>query len=108
MLHTYKDTMTGCLYRNTTELLLLVLGMTTPLHSLPFHTYSPLATASLVKSTWCFLYENDLELGHDINIPPQRLHDQTLMEAFRENVVGQEDFLLYKQMSVIPSCISSV
>ncbi len=108
MLHTYKDMTTGCLYRNTTELLLLELGMTIPLHSLPFNSYSPLATNSLVKSIWCFLYENNLELRHDINILPQRLNDQVLMEVFWEKVVGQEDLLSINKMSVIPSCISSV
>jgi hypothetical protein len=62
LLHTYKDTTTGHLYRNTTENLLLEVGMKDALQSLSFPKYSNSATNSLIKSTWEFLYENNLEM----------------------------------------------
>ncbi len=87
----------SCLYHLVPCTRRYELGMTTPLHRVPFHTYSLLGTNSVIKSTWCFLHENNVELRHDINIPPQRIHDQVLMEVFREKAVGQDELLSINQ-----------
>jgi hypothetical protein len=94
MLHTYKDTTTGRLYRNTTELLMLEVGLGTVLSEISYSNYSCLATNSLIKSTWNFLQNNDLDLRHDIVIQPQRIHDQVLMQVFTKFTQSREDILL--------------
>jgi hypothetical protein len=56
--------------------------MGTSLHSISFSSFSNVVTNSLVKSTWKFLYDYQIELHHNIHIPPQRQGDQILMEQF--------------------------
>lgn len=67
--HTYKLTTTGNLYKTTLELLILELGMGTNLLQIPFNLTGHIATDSLIKSSWEFLYNNNFQLKHNINFP---------------------------------------
>jgi hypothetical protein len=80
--HTYKATTTGDLYRTSLELLFLEVGMGTNLADIGFDSTSYLATDSLVKSTWQFLNDNNLQLHHNVSISFQRLEDKVLMSEF--------------------------
>jgi hypothetical protein len=81
--HTYNSTTTGFLFQTSLELLLLEVGMGTDLHNINIDLASPLATASLVKSYWLFLNNNNLCLHlcllHNILLPYQCLDDKQLM-----------------------------
>jgi hypothetical protein len=59
--HSFKNTITGRLYRTSIELLILEIGMGTSLHSISFPYFSNLASNSLVKSTWKFLYDHQID-----------------------------------------------
>jgi hypothetical protein len=67
----FRKTMRGDLYQASLELLYTELGVTNDLHNIPFEKMAPLATDSLVKSTWYFLYTNGLCLHHDLKIQAQ-------------------------------------
>jgi hypothetical protein len=69
--HSFQHTTTGHLYVTSMELLLLELGMGTILHNIPFISVANLATNSLVKSTWKFLYDHQIHLMHNIRLPMQ-------------------------------------
>ena len=56
-------------------------GMGTDILLLPSNALQSIATDSLVKSTCLFLQQHNLELKHDIALPPQRSGDQIIMEA---------------------------
>jgi hypothetical protein len=55
-------TLTGPLYRLSLECLYLELGSFRPLGLLPFLQLGHLTSNSLIKSTWEFLYKNQLYL----------------------------------------------
>ncbi len=93
MMHTHKNTTTGKLYRQTTENLFLEIGTDTSFTSLDFPSLDPIATPSLIKSTWQFLHENNLDLKHDIEIPDQRLNDRTLMSAFKNSNASLDELI---------------
>lgn len=62
--HKSSDTMTGRLYQSSLEYLLLELGMGTELHKIDYIQYQILATNSLIKSTWEFLYTYSIQFCH--------------------------------------------
>jgi hypothetical protein len=72
---------TGKLYRDSLELLLLELGKNVDISIIDFDAFSILATDSLVKSSWEFLYHNKVSLSHDITLPSSRVHDRPIMVA---------------------------
>lgn len=72
---------TGKLYRDSLELLLLELGKDVDISIIDFDAFSILATDSLVKSSWEFLYHNKFSLSHDITLPSSRVHDRPIMVA---------------------------
>jgi hypothetical protein len=77
--HCFLMTLTGQLYRLSLECLYLELGSFRPLGLLPFLELSHLASNSLIKSTWEFLYNNQLHLQTDIDLPLPRENDTLLM-----------------------------
>jgi hypothetical protein len=82
--HSFQHTTTGHLYVTSMELLLLELGVGTILHNIPFISVANLATNSLIKSTWKFLYDHQIHLMHNICLPMQRQEDVILMERFHK------------------------
>jgi hypothetical protein len=80
--HTATLSITGSLYQATLELLVIELGSTEDLHKLPFPDLHRLTTNSLIKSTWEFLYHNELTLRHNIHFPQPRERDIEIMTAF--------------------------
>jgi hypothetical protein len=60
--HTFHESTMGLLYFCLIELLHLELGLVRPLHTLDFSVLSILATDSLVKSTWSFLWHTQIQL----------------------------------------------
>lgn len=72
--------MTGKLYTSSLELLLLELGCSTS------YSWDPvaidlLATDSLIKAIWCFLFSNRITLVHTIKLEFSRENDCFIMEA---------------------------
>lgn len=80
--HTFQSSITGNLYRTSTELLLTELGVSENFSQVNYTLLHSLVTDSLVKSTWQFLYQHNIYLEHDIRFPHQRQGDTTLMQAF--------------------------
>ena len=80
--HTANNTETGNLYRASLEHLILEVGMGELVFDQPYHELCFLATSSLVKSTWQFLYTNSIQLKHDVHIPLVREHDRPIMQDF--------------------------
>jgi hypothetical protein len=77
---TANDTLTGRLYLSSLELLLLVLGCNTR------YLWDPalidlLATDSLIKSTWCFLFTYGIFLVHSVCLDLPREKDSFIMEV---------------------------
>jgi hypothetical protein len=68
ILHTANDTITGRLYRASLELLLIEIGSFLPLHLQDFKTVGHLATDSVIKSTWEFLTDHNLQLITDLKV----------------------------------------
>jgi hypothetical protein len=77
--HTYTNTTTGHLYRASIEHLILELDMDTDLSVVNYKKFQGLATNSLIKSTWEFLYTHKIRLKHDIEIPKNTSRDIPLM-----------------------------
>jgi len=75
ILHTANDTITGRLYRAMLELLLIEIGSFLPLHLQDFKIVGRLATDSLIKSTWEFLTDHNLQLITDLNVDLPRQDD---------------------------------
>jgi hypothetical protein len=78
--HTMNNTLTGKLYTSSLELLLLELGCSTS------YSWDPvaidlLATDSLIKAIWCFLFSNRITLVHTIKLEFSRENDCFIMEA---------------------------
>lgn len=82
--HTFRHTITGQLYRTSLELLYIELGVIRDLHSISFSTMSSLTTDSLVKSSWGFFNQNNIQLRHDILLRPQRVNDKPIMEYWMD------------------------
>ena len=80
--HTANNTETGNLYRASLEHLIIEVGMGELVFDQPYHELCFLATPSLVKSTWQFLYTNSIHLKHDVNIPILREQDRPIMQDF--------------------------
>jgi hypothetical protein len=80
--HTATLSITGSLYQATLELLIIELGSTEDLHKLPFLDLHWLTSNSLIKSTWEFLYHNELTLCHNIRFPQPRERDIEIMSVF--------------------------
>jgi hypothetical protein len=78
--HTFNGTLTGFLYTSSLELLLLELGCSADFKWDPT-LINILATDSLIKATWCFLYHNNITLIHDVKLNLPRVHDQFIIEA---------------------------
>jgi hypothetical protein len=89
--HTTRNTLLGDLYRQSLTILLLELGLGTVLHTIDYKRFGPLATTSLIKSSWGFLAENHLELSHNITLPPQRLDDELIMSALANLTLSTEN-----------------
>jgi hypothetical protein len=58
--HTHQSSITGLLYLGSLELLHTELGTTAPLHSIDYDKWAVLTTDSLIKSSWQFLWTNQL------------------------------------------------
>jgi hypothetical protein len=93
MSHTFKNTTTGNLYRTSMELLIIELGMGTDFSITPYHLFSCLVTQSLVKSSWKFLYEERIQLKHDIDMKLPRSGDCLLMQLFHRYVSNADDLM---------------
>jgi hypothetical protein len=78
--HTFHGTLTGLLYTSSLELLLLEPGCSADFKWDPTFI-NILATDSLIKATWRFLYHNNITLIHDVKLNLPRVHDQFIMEA---------------------------
>jgi mRNA-degrading endonuclease HigB of HigAB toxin-antitoxin module len=78
--HTFSGTLTGFLYTSSLELLLFELGCTVDFKWDPT-LINILATDSLIKATWCFLYHNNITLIHDVKLYIPRVHDLFIIEA---------------------------
>jgi hypothetical protein len=76
--------------------LLIELGMGTFQSSSPNSDLAPLTTDSLIKSSWKFLNDQELQLQHDITFPPPRRGDKEIMSIF------------YKQKSPKSTCRSLI
>jgi hypothetical protein len=59
--HTYLKTTTGELYRTSLELLFIELGLGLDLQLIPYPDMAQMASNSLVKSTWKFLWDKKVE-----------------------------------------------
>jgi hypothetical protein len=79
LIHVYRRNTTGKLYRNSLELLIIELGMGTELQLIPQDLLGALATDTFIKSTCLFLQSYQLELHHDISVPPLREGDRLIM-----------------------------
>jgi hypothetical protein len=80
--HIDRRTAMGSLYRTSFEVMLIELGMGTDLSSMEPTTMSFLATDSLIKSSLLFLGKHNIELMHDISLPPLCTADKILMNCF--------------------------
>jgi hypothetical protein len=79
--HTANDTLTGRLYTSSLELLLLELGCNKNFSRDPI-LIELLATDSLIKATWSFMYTYGIYMIHSVNLQLPRENDQFIMEAF--------------------------
>ncbi len=79
--HTFNASLTGLLYRSSTEVLLLELGCSLDYYLTPM-LIDLLSTAAHLKDTWKFLSSHQIVLHHDICFPLSRQRDQLIMEAF--------------------------
>jgi hypothetical protein len=79
IIHTANGTITGRLYRASFELLLIEIGSFLPLHLQDFETVGHLATDSLMKSTWEFLTDHNLQLITDLKVDLPRQDDCYLL-----------------------------
>ncbi len=93
MSHTFKNTTTGDLYRTSMELLNIELGMGTDFSFTPYHLFSCLVTLSLVKSSWKFIYEERIQLKHDIGMKLPRSGDCPLMQLFHRYLPNADDLM---------------
>jgi hypothetical protein len=88
--HTANDTLTGRLYLSSLELLLLELGCNTRyLWEPPF--IDLLATDSLIKATWCFLFTYGISLVHSVRLDLPREKDSFIMEVLLTLGVPQNE-----------------
>ncbi len=95
--HVYRHTNMCKLYRNTLENMILEVGMGTDILQLNPQVIQLLATDTLIKSTCLFLLQHNIELKHDISMPPLRNGDQIIMKAFgRYNLSFEELCVLNK------------
>jgi hypothetical protein len=62
--HSSQNTLLGSLYKTSLSCLIIELGMIAPLHTIPYTTVHPLATTSLIKTTWEFIHQHQIELRH--------------------------------------------
>jgi hypothetical protein len=79
--HTANNTLTGRLYTSSLELMLLELGCNKNLSWDPT-LLELLATDSLIKATWSFMYTYGISMIHSVNLQLPRENDQFIMEAF--------------------------
>ena len=85
--HTFQETITGQLYLGLLELLHLELGTIQPLHKLDFDKLSDLATTSLVKKSWYFLWRYQVYLKTTISKTMPRQGDREIIEGVFNNEV---------------------
>jgi hypothetical protein len=64
--HTMHDSLAGSLYKTSLSCLIVEVGLNAPLHTISYKKFGHLATTSLIKSTWEFLNQSQIELRHDL------------------------------------------
>jgi hypothetical protein len=79
--HTFNNTLTGKLYRNSMELFFIELGINPADLPKAHSKVETLTTPSLVQSTMLFLAQFNIQLKHSITLTPLRNQDQYIMEA---------------------------
>jgi hypothetical protein len=80
--HTYLKLTTDQLYCTSLEYLILEVGMGINLADIPYDKYQHLATNCLLKSTWEFLSNHNINLQHDITVPKNTSYDYPIMPEF--------------------------
>ncbi len=109
--HTYLKTTTGELYRTSLELLFIELGLGLQLHLISYPDMAQMASNSLVKITWKFLWDNEVELRHEIELETQWTGDNSLMNSFislganREGLLALNRCHLYLQAYFISDLV---
>lgn len=71
--------------------------MGTSLLKLPVNLTAKLTTNSLIKSTWTFLQENQIDLQHDITYDSQVENDGIIMFMFQKMGAFLEDMMALNQ-----------
>jgi hypothetical protein len=84
MSHIAKNTTSGNLYKTSTELLIIEIGLGNDFSTKDYQQFSDLCTNLLVKSSWKFLYETGIQMKHVIILKPPRENDYPLMKMFYE------------------------
>ena len=77
--HTFHEFSSWLLYLGSIELLHLGLSLLSPFHNIDFSALSILATDSLVKSTWSFLWTSQIQLHTSVTYLLARDNDILLM-----------------------------
>jgi hypothetical protein len=95
--HVHDKTTTGQLYQTTLEHLILEVGVNTNLTLVDFSKYNILATNSLIKSTWGFLYENQITIEHNITVPKNTVNDIPIMLQFIQLPTTSEELVALNQ-----------
>jgi hypothetical protein len=91
--HTHQSSIAGLLYLRSLELLYTELGTVSPLHSIDFKKWSALTTDSLIKSSWKFLWSNQLELHTSLKKEGERTGDLPIMEGITTEAMSLEELL---------------
>jgi hypothetical protein len=92
-----NNTTTGKLYQTTLEHLILEVGIDTNLTMVDFSKYNILATNSLIKRTWGFLFKNKIIIDHNIIVPKNTTHDTPIMAEFIQVPATSEELLALNQ-----------
>lgn len=90
--HAVTGSSTGLLYRTSLENLILETGVGAYVLSLPYPALSPLATNSLIKSSWAFLHQYDIQMTHDIPLEPFRSGETPLMRFLQPKHTHRQAF----------------
>jgi len=81
--HAHRDSPTHDLIQENMEIVQCHVGSSRPFWDLPYAPYAPLAPEGWIQFTWEELSHTQLELKGPLQcIPPQRTHDQHLMDSF--------------------------
>jgi hypothetical protein len=79
------------------EYIILEVGIDTNITNVDFTKYNILATNSLIKSTWSFLYEHKIIIDHNITVPKNTIYDNPIMAQFIQVPVTLEEISALNQ-----------